>query len=54
MIVAYALNGNGKVELTLEELNRLMEQAYNEGQHSIQYVPIFDRPSDKKNWEITC
>lgn len=32
-------NDNGKIELSLEELQKLVDEAYEEGKQSILYIP---------------
>ena len=61
MVVVIEKNANGKIELTKEELEALLEQAKQEGiKEGQKYSYIYTTPSSPSitpltpNWTITC
>lgn len=54
MIKVFTTNKNGKIELTSDELKKLLDEAYWEGYHSNSSTYIYHSPTwTPYNWSTT-
>lgn len=56
MIKVFTTNKNGKIELTKDELKKLLDEAYWDGYRANSNMYVYNSPSvwSPYRWDITC